>query len=232
MAGTEKMESLSMIPNLALDIDSKLQFEKRLQENKSILLEKFKNSKRDMINLSDEVLLVLKHAEHQKEHIHEWDGIKIVWNAIGFILFASLDLKTYAELLCTLNDSMQKIAVCRMAYIQIYETMQDIEKLLGKDFLGNLPKLNSGQFRDELCVKKKNLTLFKKKYADELKLIRVNVGAHRASDYVKFHQLLCDMEYTSAINLIMEYEKILDGIAEILQKIMKSSAKYVHSLYQ
>lgn len=214
---------LDRFSELKIDSLTETDFIFLLENNKQELLKLFKKGKEDLINLSNTIVTVIAHAKSQQQNLNTWKCIEKIWETSGFIVLASLDLKTYLEILCTTDDIINQSVVIRMAYTQLYEISNDIDKLIGKDFFTKLEELNISNFRDEICHKKKRFNECKNKYLEDLKKVRMNIGAHREFDYVDFHQLICNLEYTPAITLILKFGNALNEIAETLQKIMNKS---------
>lgn len=222
---------LDEILNLTLNPVGKYEFERLLNENKPELIKNFGQSKKDIIKMSDQVLEIITHAENQKEHRNEWSSISKIWNVSGFILLASLDLKTYLELLCSLDDNIQRIAITRMVFVQLYEIARNLDELTNKRFVDQMRNLHAEEFINELYAKRKNLNELKKKYEEDLYNVRINVGAHREKDYKVFHEYICNLEYTSSMQMIYIFGNAIDELAETIQKIMNQTAKYVNGLY-
>ena len=113
-----------------------LTFEILKNENKSDLIKYYNETRKKLIAMIDSVLKVIIHAR-----INGWNEIEEIWNVIGFILFLSLDIKTDIELLIFEEDIIKKFSIIRTIYTQIYESVEDLEKILGKQFLKSITGL-------------------------------------------------------------------------------------------
>lgn len=218
------------ISKLILNPIEKIEYEKLLEENKDDLLENLKKSKNDIIAMSDLAVSVIQHAECQTNHTVKWKSIIKIWNVSGYILLATLDLKTYLEILCTLSDNLQRITVARNVFTQLYEISRDLDFLTNVKFTNEMEKMKLGDLKNELYEKRKNLKKLAKDYEKELKDIRINVGAHRNNNYKDFHQYICNLEYTSCIRLICLFGTAIDDLASTIQKIMVRSTQVIVNL--
>ncbi len=226
---------LKEISSLKLNPISKYEFERLLSGNIEELMERFSKSKEEIMKMADIVLEAIKHAEYQierKEHINEWTSIRKIWNVSGFILLASLDLKVFMELLCISKDSMQRIAITRMIYTQLYEISRSLDDLTNIRYVEEIKKIQASRYVNELYDKRKVLSELRKKYERELYKVRVNVGAHREEDYQIFHDYICSMEYTASMQLVFMFSNAIDDLGETIQKIMNQSAEYIKYIYE
>ncbi len=225
---------LSDISSLKLNPISKYEFERLLKVNMPELLDRFSQSKDLIIKMADIVLETVAHAEFQvkkEEHVNEWSSIIKIWNVIGFVLLASLDLKIYLELMCMSKDNMQKIAITRMVYTQLYEIAKNLDDLTNIRFVEEMKKINANQYIAELYEKRKMLSDLKRRYEKDLFSVRVNIGAHREKNYQVFHQYLCSMDYTASIQLVFMFNEVIDALGETLQKIMNQSVGFIKDTY-
>jgi len=226
---------LTNISCLGLNTISKHEFERLLNENKPELLDNLSRSKNEIVKTADIILGIIKHADLQierKEHLNEWSSVKKIWNVSGFILFASLDLKTYLELMIISNDAIQKTAITRMVYIQLYEIARTIDELTNIRFVEEIRKIEAAQYVDLLFEKRKKLSELRKKYEKELFDVRINVGAHREKNFAVFHDYLCSVEYTASIQLIFDFGNVIDELGGVLQTIMNQSAAFIKDTYE
>ena len=221
---------LNSISTLSLNPIAKFGFEDLLSKNKSDFIEKLKISKNEIILMSDQVFSVLCHADLQKNHVTEWENIRTVWNVSGFILSASLDLKTYLEILCTLDDNIQRISIIRIVFTQLYEIIQDLDCLTNRNFTDAMEKIGAGELKRELYDKRKKLKTLGDKYKDDLHNVRINVGAHRQKDYKVFHEFICNLEYTSCMRLIAIFGDAINDLADTIQKVMVKSVNFIKNL--
>jgi hypothetical protein len=218
-----------MLPDInghKLDDLSKLEFEQLIKTNKDDLLNTFKKSRNDLILMSDEVKKVIHHAE-----TNNWKEIKDIWTVIGFIILASLDFKIYNELILNTDENIHRINIIRMVYTQIYEALDDLNKLTNINFVNSIKAIGCNDLVPELFEKRKMLNNFKKKYENDLYNIRTTVGAHREHNYIEFHNMLINLDYSAAISIVIKFDNILNEFGSVMKKIMDYSVVYAEKNY-
>lgn len=153
-----------------------------------------------------------------------YDSDKLIWNAAGAINIISLDLKhLVADMMLTENEWKKRLHG-RTVSMLIYESLNDVFEILGKDFkaiIQNLPNFPS--INKDLTSIKKQLNDFKDKYFEILKRIRNVVIAHRDRDIQLQIQTITNMGWLTVFNCAQEFDKILNALGPILQKIINSS---------
>lgn len=219
--------NLSNINKNNLDSLSRVEFERLLKNDKNQLISTLQNTKNELVIMSDKVKGIIIHAAYNK-----WFEIEVIWNVIGFIIFASLDFKTYIELILNTEDKVNKIAIIRMVYTQIYEITNDLNKMTSNTFTNSLERVECGKFVPELHEKRKMLSLFKKDYEKELLAVRINVGAHRSKNYINFHDIISSLDCIAAIMLVLKFDDILNEFGNVTQKIMNSSTTHIAHIYE
>jgi hypothetical protein len=217
---------MNSIDKLKYDPLIKIVFEDLLEKDIVELDKQFDKTKSDLIAQSDEIKKVIVHAE-----LNNWHDIKTIYNTIGFIVLASLDLKTYTHILAKAKDSIDKIAIVRMIYTQAYEIGEDLNFLTGKMFQKALVNINANNELIEIKQVRTELTQFKNIYDHDLKSLRITVGAHREQNYLSFHDTICSLDYTSGLSLVIKLDKILNNIGLVLAKIMNSCLLYAKEHY-
>jgi hypothetical protein len=217
---------LNNINEHKFDSSVTIEFERLLKLDKNQLLKTFEKTRSDLITMSDEVKKVVVHAEY-----NNWKEIKEVWNVIGFIVLASLDLKTYIEIMLRSDDVIHKIAITRMIYTQIYEIADDLTHMTNINFTDSMKKIECDELVNELYEKRKLLSDFKKKYDKELVAVRSTVGAHREQNYVEFHNMLTNLDYTASLRIVVLFDSILNELGVTTKKIMDSTIQFANKTY-
>lgn len=111
---------------------------------------------------------------------------KVVWNIACFINITSFDLKVIAKSLLFSKREWEKRLFARQASLLIYETMNDLFDLLGKDFRFIISALRDrNEFEISLKEIKKHLNDYKGLYFERLKEIRNVSIAHRDKDTIE-----------------------------------------------
>ena len=215
------------IDKLKYDVETKLQFEYLLSQGKDELDRTFQKTKNDLISQSDIIKEVIVHA-----NVNNWTDIKNIYNTLGFVVLSSLDLKTYIQILIRTNDMLERISIVRMIFTQIYEIGEDLNYLTGRSFQASLEKINANNELLEIRNVRNDLIGFKHIYDDDIRSIRITIGAHREQDYMIFHNMLCDIDYTVSISLVIAVDNILNKFGTVMNKIMNRCIEYVEKNYK
>lgn len=218
---------MNKINELMLDDDTEEYLQFLLASDQGKLNDTFQKTKEDLIKQSDIVKGVIAHA-----NTNQWVDIKTIYNTSGFIILSSLDLKTYIQILLRTTDKIEQIAIVRMVFTQLYEIGEDLNYLTGKILQDSLTKINAFSEITEIRNVRTELTSFKNNYDDDIKSIRITIGAHREHDYTIFHDMLCSINYTTAISLVLVIDKILNNFGKVLTSAMKQCLVYAKSKYK
>ena len=197
-----------------LDDYLKIFFKDELLKNCDNLKSRFQNSYKELEKRLDIVEKTVRHAS-----FNDWDNIKYLFNVAGFILTASLDLKIYGESLVFLNGYGKKELQIRNLCVLIYETSEDLEQILGKEFYEKCLECGiSRDIIDELNNTKKKLSEFKNEHQKSLKTIRTIIGAHRDHDFVLQMDVIKNLSYSSFLSVVTKFDDIINNISIPLQK--------------
>jgi hypothetical protein len=218
---------MNKINTLKLDDDTERYLQYLLASDQGKLNEIFQKTKEDLIKQSDIVKGVIAHA-----NTNQWADIKTIYNTSGFIILSSLDLKTYIQLLLRTTDKIEQIAIVRMIFTQIYEIGEDLNYLTGKVLQESLNKINAFSEVNDIRNVRTELTSFKSNYDEDIKSIRITIGAHREHDYTIFHDMLCSINYTTAISLVLVIDKILNNFGRVLASAMNQCIIYAKENYK
>lgn len=142
-----------------------------------------------------------------------------IWNTLGHIQMASIDIKQYTKRISANNGEWQLHDAIKSAYIAIYETSEKLIKNIGKimKFInGNFPSYDYSALKDA----KKNLAKFREDNSDMLKYVRNNVAAHRDNDICNQLETLEDLHLSDAVKLVGEYGTAVSPIKGLGIKIL------------
>ena len=137
-----------------------------------------------------------------------------IWNTLGHIQMASIEMKHYTKRLSADNDSWEQQDAIKSAYIAIYETSEKLIKNTGKiiKFINtNFPSYDSSALKEV----KKCLTTFREDNAGELRHVRNNVAAHRDNDVCKQLDISENLHLSDAVNIINELGTVISPIKEL-----------------
>ena len=149
---------------------------------------------------------------------------RIVWNAACFINIASYDLKIIVKSMVFARREWEKRLFSRQASLLIYEVLNDIFELFGKEFRTVLAKLSDKEiFEQQLKEIIRELNNYKTLYFDKLKQIRNISIAHRDQDTIEQLNAIKSISWVDSINMVSEFDKILNQIGKLLQKLASKS---------
>ena len=140
-----------------------------------------------------------------------------IWNTLGHIQMASIEMKQYTKRLSTDNDDWELLDAIKASYISIYETSEKLIKNIGKimKFINNhFPSYDYSALKNA----KKKLAKFKEDNALTLKHVRNNVAAHRDNDIGKQLDILENLHLSNAIKLVVEYGNIINELGSAISK--------------
>ena len=143
-----------------------------------------------------------------------------IWNTLGHIQMASIEMKLYTKRLSADNDEWELQDTIKASYIAIYETSEKLIKNTGKiiKFINSyFPSYDYSALKDA----KKNLAKFREDNADELKNVRNNVAAHRDDDICNQLDTLEGLHLSDAIKLVIEYGNIINELGAAVSPVKK-----------
>lgn len=185
--------------------DNRSEYEKRFIERYSVL--------ESNINL---IKKIKKLAEDKGTNDHV-----ILWNVFGFINILSYDLVSVGYSLLFEKKEWQKVYFARQVVLLIYEALNDIPDILGKDFKNIFEDISEAEnYLIELKSLKKKFGRFKTIHFEKLKEIRMNIIAHRDHDIDNQLRYIENIDPYEIINIMFEFERILRSISDHLQKLM------------
>lgn len=154
----------------------------------------------------------------------------IIWNTMGLIQKASIEMKQYTKRLSADNDSWELQDAIKTAYIAIYETSDKLIKNTGKimKFINsNFPSYDSSALKEV----KKCLAIFREDNAGELKHVRNNVAAHRDNDVCKQLDITENLHLSDAVKLVVEYGNIINELGTVISPIKELGIKRLEMVY-
>jgi hypothetical protein len=133
---------------------------------------------------------------------------------------ASYDLKVIVKSMIFAKGEWQKRLFARQAALLVYETMNDLFDLFGKDFRKIVSALpGKEKFENELKNITKELNSYKTLYFNQLKTIRNVSIAHRDKDTLEQLKIIQSINWVDSINMISGFDKILNITGFLLQEL-------------
>lgn len=150
----------------------------------------------------------------------------ILWNVFGFINILSYDLASVGCSLLFETKKWQKVYFARQVVLLMYEALNDIPDILGKNFRDIFKDISEAQYYlIELKTLQKEFGKFKTYHFEYLKEVRMNIIAHRDPDIDKQLHYIETIDPYEIINIMFDFETILRSISDHLQKLMVRSIK-------
>ncbi len=163
--------------------------------------------------------LLLTGINHAK--FNEFEDTKFIWNIAAFINIISFDFKIVGQDLMLAENEWQKRYYARQASLIIYESINDLFDLLGKEFKNLVTtKISDSNITNELIKVKSELNAYKTKYFDSLKDIRNISIAHRDNDSIKQINSIINICWSDTIGMVTSFDKILNHLGEIIQRLI------------
>ena len=154
----------------------------------------------------------------------EYKNNNLVWNVACFINISSYDLKVITKTLIFSKREWEKRLFARHACLLIYETLNDLFDLLGKDFRKIISELQGkSKYENDLKAIIKELNAYKTANFVRLQQIRNVSVAHRDQNTAEQLKVIHSISWVEAINLISAFDKILNQTGKLLQDITGKS---------
>jgi hypothetical protein len=153
--------------------------------------------------------------------------IKVLWNIAGFVNIISYDIKVITRDMILAQDEWLKRHYARQACLIIYESINDLFELLGKDFRRILRAIQIDDLHLEFKAFRSDLNLFKDKYHKKLYTIRNMSIAHRDKQVLKQLSSIIQIDSNEILSITFEFEGILQNLEDFLQKFHKEVMKII-----
>ena len=146
----------------------------------------------------------------------------IFWNTARYINIVSLDLKLLSKHQAFAETEWEKRLFARQISLLIYESVDDILSLLGKEFkiIANDYK-EDNSFSELLNEIRKKLNLFKSTHYEKIKAHRNNSIAHRDKDTNEQLKHIYSISWLDSVNMSSEFDNIINELGMFLEIIMR-----------
>lgn len=168
--------------------------------------------------------LIVDSIEHAE--FNNFNDNKLIWNIAGFINIISYDLKIIARDLTLAQTEWQKRHYARHACLIIYESIDSLFQLLGKDFRDLTQKrLNILELEEMLTEIREDLKLFKTNYSKKLYEIRNVAVAHRNNEVLKQVRIIKQINWNDTIQMISQFDNILNKLGAFCQSLINKGLR-------
>jgi hypothetical protein len=200
--------------------------EKLIDDDKVNMVETYIKNYRTQEQTLDAIITGLRHTQ-----LNNFEDSKLIWNIAGYVNIISYDLKIITRDLTFSRNEWQKRHYSRQACLIIYESIDDIFKLLGKEFVDlTKNRLDITELEVDLKNIRKDLNNFKKGYSEKLNIIRNVSIAHRDNEVLKQIEIIQQINWSDSIGMIMQYDVILNNLGRFLTKLMNKGVQELEEL--
>lgn len=150
------------------------------------------------------------------------DKNSVFWNTARYVNIVSLDLKLLSKHQAFAETEWEKRLFARQISLLIYESLDDILSLLGKEF-----KIIANDYREDdsfselLNDIRKKLNSFKSAHYEKIKAYRNNSIAHRDKDTNEQIKHIYSISWLDSVNMSSEFDRILNELGTFLEIIMR-----------
>lgn len=166
------------------------------------------------------------------DKIVAFENNRYIWNLSGFITLLSIDIKTLQIGLYFSENEWQKRHYARYACTLMYEGIDDIFELIGKDFK-TLLSTNSYKVvnRSLLISLRTKLNKFKNDYCPLFRNIRNNTFAHMDHDVASQVKTICEINWSDTIKALQLFEGIINDMGVFMKQLINLGRKQLESVY-
>ena len=197
-----------------------LELEALLKIQRADLVNKFDTNFKTQTETLKVILRAKAHADFNK-----MESNQVFWNAAGFINMSSYDLKVIVKEMTLATDEWTKRYFARQTCHLIYELINDLFEILGKDFKVQIEKLTENEnLKASLVDIRTKLNSFKADNFDKLKEIRNVSSAHRDKDFIVQLKLIDSISWIDTISTATKFDNIMNDLGAVIQKVINRSS--------
>ena len=223
--------------------------QERIRENKEELSRNLEATLQYEQNCLEEIVKGIKHCKSNIEICNKalektsisnmavWNAKKgafkdnlVIWNTLGLIQMASIEIKRYTKVLSSDVDEWIIYDAIKSVYTAIYETSKKLVDSTGKlmKFVNSeFPSYDISLFKDV----RKELTKFREDNTDSLTSVRNKIDAHRDEDVCMQINTTENLHLADAIQLIVEYERIINGLGTVVNPMKRLGILRLESVF-
>jgi hypothetical protein len=153
---------------------------------------------------------------------HNLEKNRVFWNTARYINIISLDLKILPKHQSFSELEWEKRLFARQIALLIYESIDDILSLLGKEF-----KIIVNDYKDDSSFSellnhiRKKINQFKEIHFERIQAIRNNSIAHREKNTSEQLNHIYKISWIQSVNITSEFDSILNELGQFLEIIMR-----------
>lgn len=223
--------------------------QERIRENKVELCRNLDATLQYEQNCLEEIVYGIKHCKSNIDKCNKalektsvpnmaiWNAKKeafkdnlVIWNTLGQIQMASIEMKRYTKVLSSDNEDWIKCDAIKSAYTAIYETSKKLVDSTGKlmKFVNSeFPSYDLTSFKEV----RKELTKFREDNIDMLTSVRNKIDAHRDEDVCAQIETTENLHLADAVKLIVNYERIVNELGTAVSPMKRLGILRLESVF-
>lgn len=223
--------------------------QERIRENEEELCRNFDATLQYEQNCLEEIVNGIRHCKSNIEKCNKalekasisnmavWNAKKgafkdnlVIWNTLGLIQMASIEIKRYTKVLSSDVDEWAKHDAIKSAYTSIYETSKKLVDSTGKlmKFINyEFPSYDFSSFKEV----RKELTKFREDNKDALTNVRNTIDAHRDEDVCMQIETAENLHLSDAVKLILDYGRIVNELGTVVSPINRLGILQLKSVF-
>ena len=152
---------------------------------------------------------------------NDFKTAKVVWNLAGFVNLVSYDLKIIVRDLTFAPTDWQKKLYARQAYLLIYESMNDILSLLGKNLRDAISHFSdAAEQKQQIQLISSKLNKFKSEHEITIKTVRHTAIAHREKDILIQLKSITSVSWYDSFQIATGFDSILNELGSVCQQLI------------
>jgi hypothetical protein len=154
--------------------------------------------------------------------------VETIWNAACHVNIVDHDISVFLYFNTTTEDVWARRSVARALATLLYEAIEDLPALFGGPFVDACVVAGVYQeFEGDFKATKKKLSEFSKQHHSFLRGIRVNAGAHKEHDALKFITAVVQADDCKMVDLARQFSTILIELGRFSSAVIeKVNAEY------
>ena len=223
--------------------------QERIRENKEELSCNLEATLQYEQNCLEEIVKGIKHCKSNIDKCNKalekasisnmavWNAKKgafkdnlVIWNTLGHIQMASIEMKRYTKVLSSDNDDWAKHNAIKSTYTSIYETSKKLVDSTGKlmKFINyEFPSYDFSSFKEV----RKELTKFREDNKDALTNVRNTIDAHRDEDVCMQIETAENLHLSDAVKLIVDYGRIVNELGTVVSPMKQLGILRLESVF-
>lgn len=200
-------------------------------------------------NCLEEILCGIKHSKSNIENCNKvlekvpisdmavWNAKKeafkdnlVIWNTLGHIQMASIEMKRYTKVLSSDNDDWVKYDTIKSAYTAIYETSKKLVDSTGKlmKFINyEFPSYDFSSFKEV----RKELAKFREDNTNMLTSVKNKIDAHRDEDVCMQIETAENLHLADAVKMIVDYECFVNKLGAVVSPMKQLGLLRLESVF-